>query len=513
MRKVHVGSIIYNYCINIKCFKSIRCLYSCMKPFKSIKPMKPKFNVTILSSLLFCLTTSFVPADPGVTASEQDNPKVQNAPQAKPAATSSGVIFAQERIIPLAKRIGHYDKTKQREYKGVHAGAGSVTYQTLQPGNTIQDLVFMHCGPINPKSGIGNHFHSNADEMFFIIDGEAEFTINGQTALIKGPAGVPLKAGNSHAIYNPTDKPVNWLNFQVRCHDIDNPYPAGARGSYNYASDPYSGNFDLGDTRVGTQLVPVPTFMNTKTMTKDLMRPIAHMDGGKDTVYYRRALGASSFASNWAFFDHIIIPPKASVGRHLHKGVEEIYLVIKGKGRISVNYEMSDIVWGDAVPIYAGEIHSIENTSNEPLELVVYGVALEKGKLDEMVVPLNMTKLQMFFEVASEKCEAFELNYSDTYIPALRQQIGYLGSKLDRIYPNDVSKSISAAATKYNYQMELMFDTEEHRQMWTKTQIHTDAWAKTSGMAKSYQWNGYDVVGMDQVSDPIGSRSITTEKR
>ena len=41
---------------------------------------------------------------------------------------------------------------------------------------------------------------------------------------------------------------------------------------------------------------------------------------------------------------------------------------------------------------------------------MIYGVALEKGKLDEVAVPLTMIKLQMFFEVAPEKCDAFELN-------------------------------------------------------------------------------------------------------
>ncbi|MCK7460667.1 MAG: hypothetical protein MZU84_00560 [Sphingobacterium sp.] len=36
---------------------------------------------------------------------------------------------------------------------------------------------------------------------------------------------------------------------------------------------------------------------------------------------------------------------------------------------------------------------------HEPLEVVVYGIALEKGKLDVVDVPLTMAKLQMFFEV------------------------------------------------------------------------------------------------------------------
>jgi mannose-6-phosphate isomerase-like protein (cupin superfamily) len=427
----------------------------------------------------------------------------------------TGIQQEEAKAKPLAERIGHNDKSQQREYKGVHAGPGSLNYQTLLGAGTIKDLVFMHCGPINPKSGIGHHFHYLADEMFLILDGEAEFTINGHTSLIKGPAGVPVKAGNSHAIYNPTDKPVNWLNFQVKVPWVDNPYGSRGfgRGAYDYSADPGAGAFNMNDGRVGVTLEEIPTFKSTFTMTKDLMRPVVNMNGGRDTVFYRRALGSAAFASNWSAFDHYYLPPKASIGRHFHPGVDEIYLVSKGSGRICVDDEIADIVWGDAIPVYAGEIHSIENTSDEPLELLVYAVAYEKGKLDEVSVPLEMTKLQMFFEIPEDKCQAFEDNYRETYIPALRQQTGYMGSKLIRLYPTNVLKSIGAARPKYNYQMELLFDTEENRVKWTQTDIHNVAWGKTKGMAKNFEYIGYDVVGMDQTKDPIGDRSITTEKK
>ena len=60
----------------------------------------------------------------------------------------------------------------------------------------------MHRGVIEPKSGIGAHFHNQCEEMFVILDGEAQFTIDGRTSLLKGPAGAPARLGHSHAIYN-----------------------------------------------------------------------------------------------------------------------------------------------------------------------------------------------------------------------------------------------------------------------------------------------------------------------
>ena len=421
--------------------------------------------------------------------------------------------------VPLSERIGHTDQSKAFAGKNVHDGTGTLYMQTLLRRGAVTGLNFMHHGPLMPKSSIGHHFHNGTDEMFLILDGEGEFTVNGQTALLEGPVGVPCHSGNSHALYNPTDKPVDWVNFNVA---VVNPAesggngPAGGRGffrrgAYNYSADP-TATFNIGDDRSDVTLEKYPTFISTKQLTKDLLRPVANMDGGKDTVYYRRALGPSAFVSNWAFVDHLLIPAGASVGRHYHAGVDEVYFVMKGKGKVHVNDEVADIAYGDAVPIRAGEIHSLESSDSEPLEMIVYGIALEKGKLDVTDVPMAMAKLQMFFEVAPKDFEAFEQNYTDVYVPALRKQIGYMGSKLLRTFTSDALKKIGSPESKYTYQMELLFDTEEHRVMWTKTPEHDYAWGKTSALAKSFMWLGYDVVGMDQVADPMGERDLTTEK-
>jgi uncharacterized RmlC-like cupin family protein len=284
------------------------------------------------------------------------------------------------------------------------------------------------------------------------------------------------------------------------------------RGSYNYSADPTS-LFETGDDRSDAVLVKKPTFINTGQLIKENLRPVAGMNGGKDTVFYRRALGPGAFESNWAFMDHLLIPVGSTAGRHFHEGVDEVFFVIKGKGKVHVNDEWADIAYGDAVPVKAGEIHSLESSATEPLELVIYGIALEKGKLDVVDVPLTMAKLQMFFEVEPANYAAFEKNYIDVYVPALRKQVGYLGSKLLRIFPAEVSKRNGSPESKFTFEMELMFEKEEQRKAWTSTQEHDYAWSKTSAFAKSFQWLGYDVVGMDQVGDPLGKRNITIEKQ
>jgi len=116
----------------------------------------------------------------------------------------------------LASRITHYDLSKTKNIKAVHDGAGSMNFGPLMTDKTLStNFIFLHRGVLHPKGGIGQHFHNHCEEMFVIFDGEAEFTINGRTSLLKGTVGAPDRMGSSHAIYNPTDHDVEWMNINV----------------------------------------------------------------------------------------------------------------------------------------------------------------------------------------------------------------------------------------------------------------------------------------------------------
>jgi mannose-6-phosphate isomerase-like protein (cupin superfamily) len=268
---------------------------------------------------------------------------------------------------PLAQRITHTDPAKYRASPGVHAGAGTMQIGSLaESGDLDTSLYFIHRGVIPPKSGIGHHFHNQCEEMFIIFDGEAQFTINGRTTLLKGPAGAPCRMGSSHAVYNPTDKPVQWMNINV----------AAAKGTYDA--------FDLRDPRVDVQLDPIPNFM-AMTLDQKLLRPIKAMFGGAGEVQYRRVLNTSVFTGPWAYLDHLVIPSGASSGKHMHNEVAEYYYVMGGEGSVTVSSryspeETATIKSGDAVPIQLNEAHSFANKGATPLELMIIGVSRDSGK-------------------------------------------------------------------------------------------------------------------------------------
>jgi mannose-6-phosphate isomerase-like protein (cupin superfamily) len=103
-------------------------------------------------------------------------------------------------------------------------------------------------------------------------------------------------------------------------------------------------------------------------------------------VKYRRALDPTVFLSNWSYMDHLIISPGASEGLHRHPKVGEVYYVLNGDGEVKVNNETSAIHKGDGVPIQPDEAHSFVNSGSQDLELMIIGIATEKGALDTVEV-------------------------------------------------------------------------------------------------------------------------------
>ena len=138
----------------------------------------------------------------------------------------------------LAGCIKHTDPSKYRMYHS-HQNPGYMACQSpslLVSKDLTTNLFFLDRCRMMPGGGVGHHFHNRCEEMFIILGDEAQFTIDGRTSAIKGSAGAPCRMGHSHAIYNPSSKPVEFLNINV----------TAVKGKYDA--------FNLSDARVGVPL-------------------------------------------------------------------------------------------------------------------------------------------------------------------------------------------------------------------------------------------------------------------
>jgi len=262
------------------------------------------------------------------------------------ALLATSAAYAQ-----LASKITHYDLGKTQNLKAVHDGAGTMNFGPLMNDKTLStNFIFLHRGVLHAHGGIGQHFHNHCEEMFVIFDGEAEFTINGRTSLLRGTVGAPDRMGSSHAIYNPTGHDVEWMNINVGTSKV---YDA----------------FNMGDDRVGAPQDKIPQFV-TMRLDRALMKPAPN--GGK--IQRRRALGPSVFYTPWAYVDHELIQPGGDTGTAALPDLSEAYYVMSGDGSVTVNGETVAIKKGDAIPVDVGQSKSFK-AGSAPLELMIIGVA------------------------------------------------------------------------------------------------------------------------------------------
>ena len=103
-------------------------------------------------------------------------------------------------------------------------------------------------------------------------------------------------------------------------------------------------------------------------------RPAIHR--GRGEIATRHVWEAADFASSWTFLDHAVLSAGSSVGYHYHDALEECFVILSGKGLMTVADRTFTVGPGSVTFQGIGQGHGIYNPAGEPLDFLRIAVAM-----------------------------------------------------------------------------------------------------------------------------------------
>jgi mannose-6-phosphate isomerase-like protein (cupin superfamily) len=94
------------------------------------------------------------------------------------------------------------------------------------------------------------------------------------------------------------------------------------------------------------------------------------MRNGKGEVEILHIFKKEELKGKVRLFARIKLASGCSIGYHTHENEEEIFYIIKGQGLAWVDDKEEEVFTGDAILTKSGSGHTIENKSDEPLEIL-----------------------------------------------------------------------------------------------------------------------------------------------
>jgi mannose-6-phosphate isomerase-like protein (cupin superfamily) len=98
-----------------------------------------------------------------------------------------------------------------------------------------------------------------------------------------------------------------------------------------------------------------------------------HAHGGEREISFARVL--ERIRGPLRFIDLSVLAPGTEIGRHAHaEDNEELYIVVNGHGRMSLDDNEFEVKSGDVILNRPGGSHGLRNTGTEELRIVVIEV-------------------------------------------------------------------------------------------------------------------------------------------
>jgi len=106
------------------------------------------------------------------------------------------------------------------------------------------------------------------------------------------------------------------------------------------------------------------------TLSDQCPRREANVQHGKGIVKMKDLATKEQMYDHARLFTHIVLDPGCSIGYHTHTDETEFYYLLRGTAVFSDNGAETVLHAGDVSATGYGEGHSLENRTNEPVELI-----------------------------------------------------------------------------------------------------------------------------------------------
>ena len=106
------------------------------------------------------------------------------------------------------------------------------------------------------------------------------------------------------------------------------------------------------------------------TFGKDCKVVETCIQNGKGVCRIKHLTDKEGMYGHGRMFAQVTIPVGCSIGNHPHVGETEFYYIIKGQGLFNDNGTARAVTVGDICATGYGEVHGLENTGDEDLEIM-----------------------------------------------------------------------------------------------------------------------------------------------
>ncbi|MEE1752143.1 cupin domain-containing protein [Streptomyces sp. SP18CS02] len=115
-----------------------------------------------------------------------------------------------------------------------------------------------------------------------------------------------------------------------------------------------------------------PTRPRISNLHEGLFREVIADHGGEGAILAHRAYRREDGPAGIAFIDLVVLPPGTSIGRHRHADDQETYVILSGRGRMTLDGEEFEVRAGDVIPNRPYGEHGLANDSEGELQLLVF---------------------------------------------------------------------------------------------------------------------------------------------